>query len=114
MVKQTQKISSVIELFKDKGISQVPVIDDAGWIKGMATEGAILSALYEGRAKISDPIETLANPAVEYVSLSDSVEKVSQVLTSGKVAIVNPSQNEHKLLAILTKIDLLTYLGGRA
>jgi len=113
MVKQTDKISSVIELLKEKGISQVPVTDGAGWIKGMVTEGAILSALYEKRFKPTDAIENLANPAVEYVSPHDSVEKVSNVLSTGKTPIVTDPQHEGKLLAILTKIDLLTYLGAR-
>lgn len=114
MVKQTDKISSVIELLKEKGISQVPVIDEAGWIKGVVNEGSILSALYDGRIKTTDTIENLASPTVDYVSPQDPVEKVSRILASGKIAIVNDAPSERKLLAILTKIDLLTYLGARA
>jgi cystathionine beta-synthase len=113
MVKQTQKISSVIELLKDKSISQVPVSDEAGWIKGIATEGSILSALYEGRVKPSDAIEPLANPAVDYVTAHDPIEKVSRLLSSGKTALVHDPAQQGKLLAILTKIDLLTYLGAK-
>lgn len=113
MSKQTDKVSSVIQLMKEKGISQVPVTDEAGWIKGIATEGAILQALYEGRAKGSDSIEPLANPSVEFVTSEDPVEKVSRLLTSGKVALVSDPNQGGKLKAIVTKIDLLTYLGSR-
>jgi cystathionine beta-synthase len=113
MAKQTDKVSSVIEILRDKGISQLPVCDDGGWIKGICTEGAILSALYEGRVKPSEPVESLVDPAVEFVTPDDPVEKVSRLVTAGKVALVNDPANHGELLAIITKIDLLTYLGAR-
>lgn len=113
MVKQTEKVSAIIELMRDKGISQVPVSDEKGWIKGIVTESALLAALYEGRVKPTDAIEQLANPSVEYVSLDDSIEKVSRLLTAGKVALVSDHEKAGKLIAIITKIDLLTYMGKR-
>lgn len=112
MAKQTEKVSAIIELMRDKHISQVPVADEKGWIKGVATEGAILAALYEGRVKPSDAIESLANPAVEYVTPEDPIEKVSRLLTGGKVALVSDHSQGGKLVAIVTKIDLLTYMGA--
>lgn len=114
MAKQTDKVSSIIELMKEKSISQVPVADNAGWIKGIVTEGAILSALYDGRVRPSDIIESLANPAVEFVTPEDPIEKVSRLLSSGKVALVSDPSQAGKLLSIVTKIDLLTYLGSKA
>lgn len=114
MAKQTEKVSAVIELMKEKSISQLPVTDDAGWIKGVATESAILAALYEGRVKPGDSIEPLANPAVEFVTAEDTVEKVNRLLTAGKTALVSDHAQGGKLVAIITKIDLLTYLGSRS
>jgi cystathionine beta-synthase len=113
MAKQTDKVSSVIDLMRTKDISQVPVSDDAGWIKGVITEGAILSAIYEGRAKASDKIEGLVDASVEFVTPDDPIEKVSRLVTSGKTPLVNDPNQHGRLLAILTKIDLLSYLGNR-
>ncbi|HUP58599.1 MAG TPA: cystathionine beta-synthase [Bdellovibrionota bacterium] len=113
MAKQTDKVSAIIELMRTKDISQVPVADAAGWIKGVVTEGAILNALYEGRAKTADSIEGLVDPSVEFVTPDDPVEKVSKLVASGKTPLVNDPKQQGKLLAILTKIDLLTYLGNR-
>ncbi|MEK7690231.1 MAG: pyridoxal-phosphate dependent enzyme [Bdellovibrionota bacterium] len=115
MAKQASKISSVVELMRDKGISQIPVTDDAGWIKGVATETAILNALYQGRAKAQDPIETLADPAIEYVKLDDPVEKVSQILAKGKTPLVSdPTKKDaNGIVAIVTKIDLLGFYASR-
>ncbi len=112
MAKQSDKVSSVIETLKEKNISQVPVTDAAGWIKGVVTEGAILNALYQQSAKLSDTIEALVDSSIEFVSPDDPIEKVSKLVTSGKTPLVNDPATS-KLLAIITKIDLLTYLGNR-
>lgn len=113
MAKQTDKVSAIIELMRSKDISQVPVTDDAGWVKGVVTEGALLSALYEGRAKPADSIANLVDASVEFVTPSDPVEKVSRLVSAGKTPLVNDPSQGGKFIAILTKIDLLTYLGNR-
>ena len=113
MAKQTDKVSAVIERMREKNISQLPVSDDAGWIKGVATEGSILSALYEGRVKPTDTIEQLVDSSIEFVTPEDPIEKVSRLVTQGKTPLVTDPNKQGDLLAIITKIDLLTYLGNR-
>jgi cystathionine beta-synthase len=113
MAKQTDKVSTLIELLRSKSISQVPVVDDAGWVKGVVTEGALLSALYEGRVKGGDTIVNLVDASVEFVTPADPVEKVSRLVSAGKTPLVNDPSQGGKFISILTKIDLLTYLGNR-
>ena len=113
MAKQTDKVSSVIERMREKSISQLPVCDEAGWIKGVATEGAILNALYEGRIRADEPIESLVDPSVEFVTPLDPIEKVTRLVTAGKIPLVNDPAQHGALLGIITKIDLLAYLGNR-
>jgi cystathionine beta-synthase len=113
MAKQTDKVSAVIELMRDKNISQLPVTDEAGWVKGIISEGAILSALYETRCKASDSIVNLVDASVEFVTPSDPVEKVSRLVSAGKTPLVTDPNDGGKFVAILTKIDLLSYLGSR-
>ena len=114
MAKQTDKVSALIERMREKDISQLPIADDAGWIKGIATESSILSALYEGRIKSNDSIETLMDASIEFVTPEDPVEKVSHLVTAGKTPLVSDPSQQGKLLSIITKIDLLTYLGQRS
>ncbi len=113
MAKQTDKVSSVIELLSGKGISQVPVVDEKGWIKGIATEGTLLNSLYQGRAKPSDPVEGFVDASIEFVTPEDTIERVSKLVTSGKIPLVTDPKQDGKPIAILTKIDLLAYLGSR-
>jgi len=115
MANQSDKVSSAIELMREKGISQLPVIDDAGWVKGVLTEGAILTRLYEGHAKPSDTLEGFIDPSIEFVTLDDPIQKVSRMVTEGKIPLVTSGGKGEKdqIVAILTKIDLLSYLGTR-
>lgn len=113
MAQPTDKVSTFIEMMQDKGISQMPIADKAGWIKGIVTESAVLTALYEGRVKPGDTIESLMDASIEFVTPSDPIEKVTRLVTTGKTPLVNDPNKQGELLAIITKIDLLTYLGHR-
>ena len=114
MTRPNAKISAVIELMREKGISQVPVSDEAGWVKGLVTESSLLNALYEGRARAADTIEPLINASAEFVGTDDPFEKVSRLVALGKTPLVADPQKNGELLAIITTIDLLAYLGSRS
>lgn len=113
MAKPSDKVSAVIDRMKDKGISQLPVTDDAGWIKGIISEGSILTALYEGRLKAADVIESLVDSSIEFVTPEDPIEKVTRLVTAGKTPLVSDRRQPNELLTIITKIDLLSYLGNK-
>ncbi|MCC7441500.1 MAG: pyridoxal-phosphate dependent enzyme [Bdellovibrionales bacterium] len=112
MAKQTEKVASLIELMRKEGISQIPVQDDKGWIKGVVTEEKLLLGLYDGKIKPSDTADALMDSKVEFVTPQDSIEKVSKLLSQGKHPLVTDPLHEGRLLAILTKIDLISFLGG--
>jgi cystathionine beta-synthase len=107
-----EKVSNVIEMMKDNGISQLPVSDDHDYIKGMVTEASILSALYQGDCQPGDSIETLMDSSVEFVEEGDNIEKISSLVALGKTPLVM-GQDSDLPIAILTKIDLLSYLSQR-
>ena len=108
----TAKVSSVIELMKDKGISQLPVSDDHGYVKGLVTEASILTALYEGACEPGDSIESLVDTSIEFVGPEDDIEKISALVSSGKTPLVMDPDTGVPV-AVLTKIDLLSYLSQR-
>ena len=106
------KVSDVIEMMKDKGISQLPVADANDYIKGMVTEASILSALYEGNCGPGDAVESLMDTSVEFVGGQDDIETISNLVASGRTPLVmDPGTGLP--LAVLTKIDLLSYLSQR-
>lgn len=109
--KQSDKVSSVIDLMNQKGISQLPILDDAGWIKGVVNESALLNALYTHKATPTDTVERLVDASVEFVTPDDPIEKVTRLVTAGKIPLVTDTTRHGKILAVITKIDLLNFLG---
>ena len=108
----TDKVSNVIDMMKEKGISQLPVSDGQGYIKGLVTETSILKALYEGDCQPGDPIESLVDTSVEFISQEDGIEKISSLIAENKTPLVMDSDTGVPI-AVLTRIDLLSYLSQR-
>ena len=65
MARESDRVSSVIESMRANGISQVPLRDEGGWIKGVITEGAVLKALYEDRSRPTDAVEAVMDVIVD-------------------------------------------------
>jgi cystathionine beta-synthase len=113
MVSPSTRVSAAIDELRTLGISQLPVRDEGGWIKGIVSEGLVLSALYSGKVGSDDPVSSIMDASIEFVNPDDTIEKVSKLVTSGKVPLVVDPSKSDEVMGIITKIDLLSYLGGR-
>ena len=113
MARQDDKIAAVISMLSEAGVSQLPVLDDNGWIKGIVRESVILKLLYNNQVGVDDRVEELIDTSVEYVTVDDSIERVSKLVTEGKVPLVTDPDDGDNLLGIITDIDLLNFLGSR-
>lgn len=110
MAKESDKISAVVDLMREKAISQIPIQDNNGWIKGIVTENKVLSSLVHKQVSQQDPIGSLADASIEFVHLNDPVEKISSLVARGKTPLVVNPNKDNELLAIITTIDILTFL----
>jgi len=100
-------IKEAISLMKKYGISQLPVKDD-GDIIGMVYEIDLLRALAARTGGPDDPIRDVAERQISRVSPDEPISRLAEIFTeSGDAVLV---MDDRKLLGILTKIDLITYL----
>ena len=113
MAHQSDKVSSIISQLSKADVSQLPVLDDNGWIKGIVRESVILKALFNQQIGVDDSVENLIDTSVEYVTAGDSIERISKLVTEGKVPLVTNPDDGDSLLGIITDIDLLNFLGSR-
>ncbi|WP_423908783.1 pyridoxal-phosphate dependent enzyme [Candidatus Spongiihabitans sp.] len=113
MAHQADKISAVIARLSEAGVSQMPVLDENGWIKGIIRENAILKAIFNQQASVDDSIDNLVDTSVEFVAPNDSIDHVSKLVTEGKVPLITNPDDGDSLLGIITDIDLLNYLGSK-
>ena len=113
LAKQQDTVAKVIAQLSEAGVSQLPVLDENDWVKGIVRESVILKALFNDQITLDDSIENLIDTKVEYVSHTDSIERISKLVTEGKVPLITDANDGDKLLGIITNIDLLNYLGAR-
>lgn len=113
MAHQNDKISTIISQLSEAGVSQLPVLDEKGWIKGIVRESVLLKSLFNQQVSVDDTVENQIDTSVEYVTAGDSIERISKLVTEGKVPLVIDPDDGDSLLGIITDIDLLNFLGSR-
>ncbi len=105
-----EKIGEVIEVMKQHGISQMPVVDAEGVGQGMIHEVDLLNGLISGSRKMTDTIDSLIAPMQGVVTKETSITTLRQVFAQDNVAVVRDGQ---KVTAVVSKIDLIEYLATK-
>jgi cystathionine beta-synthase len=105
-----EKVSDVVSRMRKEGVSQVPVTDAHGAAVGMIHEVDLLHGLLEGRVKTSDPLDSCVAPLQGVVSPETPLARLQDIFADDNVAVVRDGA---RVVAIITKIDYIDYLGQR-
>ena len=110
VAKRTDKVEAVVKKLKEKDISQMPVVDDSGRAIGMIHEYDLLNFLIEGKHRLSEIVDPLVQPIQGVVGPDTPVARLRDIFNDDNVAVVKEGD---KVTGILTKIDLIDFLGQR-
>ena len=113
MAHQSDKISDTIRRLSEAGISQMPVTDENGWIKGIVSERRILKAIFDKQVSVDDNIDGLVDTSIEFVTPGHSIDEISRLVTDRKVPLITNPDDGDSMLGIITDIDLLNFLSDR-
>lgn len=102
-----ERVDTVVETMRNRGISQMPVLNADGRAVGMIHEYDLLNALVANKVKFSDTIDAIVAPLQGVVSPETSLNRLREVFNQDKVAVVKEGE---KVIAIVTKIDLIDYM----
>jgi cystathionine beta-synthase len=108
--RRADKVEMVVKRMREHDVSQMPVVDDAGRAIGMIHEYDLLNFLIEGKHRLSEVVEPLVQPLQGVVSLDTPVARLRDIFNDDNVAVVKEGE---KVTGILTKIDLIEFLGER-
>jgi len=108
--RRTDKVEAVVKKMKEHDISQMPVVDDEGRAIGMIHEYDLLNFLIEGKHRLSEVVEPLVQPLQGVVSADTPVARLRDIFNDDNVAVVKEGE---RVTGILTKIDLIDFLGQR-
>jgi len=108
--RKSDKVEVVVKKMKDHDISQMPVVDAEGRCTGMIHEYDLLNFLIEGKHRLSEVVEPLVQPLQGIVSVDTPVVRLRDIFNDDNVAVVKEGD---RITGILTKIDLIEFLGQR-
>ena len=104
-----ETIRDAIRILHEYGVSQMPVVGPEppvviGEVVGSVTEGALLSAVFEGRAQLTDAVAQHMEPALPLIGSHEDISVcVKQLSESDAVMVIE----DGKPLGVLTRHDLL-------
>ena len=103
-IDKSASIEDAVLLFKERDISQIPVVDD-GTIVGSLSEKAVLKALISTSHNLASPIVEFMGPTFPHVQMTDSVEVISAKINRDNSAVLvdDAKGNKH----IVTQYDLI-------
>lgn len=99
-------VKTAIDIMRRHDVSQVPVILGRK-ILGSVSERQLLTGLYEKSIGPSNHIASLCDPHITIVSHTESIDRVSELLTRENFVMV-VDDNQHPL-GVVTRIDLIEY-----
>jgi cystathionine beta-synthase len=108
--RKSDKVEVVVKKMKDHDISQMPVVDADGRCIGMIHEYDLLNFLIEGKHRLTEVVEPLVQPLQGLVGPDTPVGKLRDIFNDDNVAVVKEGD---RVTGILTKIDLIDFLGQK-
>lgn len=109
-----QSVVDVIQLMKERGISQAPVFHE-GRLLGLVREVDLLNHMLMGGhgAGASTPIADIIQANVSTVSTNDPLDRLmNKFVNESDVVLVTEAGQSEKVVGILTKIDVLDFVAN--
>lgn len=99
-------MQDAINIFRDKGISQIPIIEN-GRVVGGVQEVTLARLLHEGKDPRNVTLRPLMARPLPEVEAGTSIDEVYRILLSGNTGVM--VRRAGKIAGIITRIDLVNF-----
>lgn len=105
----SETVRDAINILREYNVSQMPVVGPEppiliGEVAGSVSERELLSAVFEGRAQLTDPVSTHMEPRLPLIGIGETLDDVLKALSESDAIMV---VDAGKPLGVLTRHDLL-------
>ncbi|MGC4934254.1 cystathionine beta-synthase [Gordonia sp. DT30] len=108
----SETLRDAIEILREYGVSQMPVVGAeppvmAGEVAGAVTERDLLSAVFEGRASLADPVSAHMGEPFPLIGAGEPVSAATKALSDTDALMV---VEDGKPTGVITRHDLLAFV----
>lgn len=108
----SETVRDAIGILREYGVSQMPVVGAeppvmAGEVAGSVSERELLSAVFEGRAKLADAVAQHMSPALPLIGAGEPASSAAKALREWDAVMV---VEDGKPVGVITRSDLLGVL----
>jgi cystathionine beta-synthase len=108
----SETVRDAIGILREYGVSQMPVVGAeppvmAGEVAGSVSERELLSAVFEGRAKLADAVAVHMSPPLPLIGAGELISAAAKALRECDAVMV---VDEGKPVGVLTRHDLLGFV----
>jgi cystathionine beta-synthase len=109
-----ETLRDAIEILREYGVSQMPVVGAeppvmAGEVAGAVTERDLLSAVFEGRASLADPVSAHMGEPFPLIGSGEPVSAATKALGDCDALMV---VEDGKPIGVITRHDLLAFVSS--
>ena len=103
-------LAEIVRLFREHGVSQVPLVNSDGKPEHIIHEVDLLRAMQAGDVSMETPASEVAAAAGGLISPKARVEELYAIFAKDQVAIV---VDQSRIVGIVSQIDLIDYLSHK-
>jgi cystathionine beta-synthase len=110
-----ETVREAIDILREYAVSQMPVVRAeppvmAAEVMGSVVERDLLTALFDGRARLADPLERHMSDPLPMIGSGEPVEAAMEALHNADAAVV---LDDGRPIGIVTRQDLLGFLASQ-
>jgi cystathionine beta-synthase len=108
--KETDTVQGIIDLFRNHGVSQVPIVDGRGNPVGMVHEVDVLRGLNDGRVTPASSVRAISSSIGGLIYPKARVEELFRIFETDQVGVV---VDNNQIVGIISKVDVLQFMTRR-